>query len=94
MCSTPTDNKFASTYEAENQAILEAYQAQECTVVRNLKGEVVQASVTYTDGSSEPIYHVSARDVVGPVSVTSSTKKSETAHGIATPDDVRGRDGE
>jgi hypothetical protein len=52
--------------------MLKAYDAQECVVVRNSKGEVVQASVMHPDGTWELVYHVSARDVVGPVSVTSS----------------------
>jgi hypothetical protein len=74
--TTTTSEELASTYESENQAILEAYQAISCTVVRNLKGEVVQASVTYPDGTSDVVYHGSVRDVVGPVTVTSSTRRS------------------
>jgi hypothetical protein len=69
---TTTSDELASTYEAENQRMLEAYQATSCTVVRNWKGEVVQAHMTYPDRTSEMVHHVSPRDVVGPVSVTSS----------------------
>ncbi len=74
---TPTSDGLDSTYEAENQAMLEAYQATSCDVCRNSKGQVVQASVTYSDGTSDIVYHGSLRDVVGPVSVTSSTRSSE-----------------
>ena len=91
MCSTPTNNKLASTYEAENQAMLEHFNARSCTVARDQAGKVVQASVTFPDGTSEPIYHVSVRDAVGPVSVTSSTRKSETPRTLSTvhPNGVR-----
>ena len=72
------DETDDAIYEAENQAMLEHYQARDCTVVRNSKGQVVQAFVTYPDGTWGPIYHGSLRDVARPVSVTSSTRKSET----------------
>src|SRR5262245_6895553 len=72
---TTTSGELAAKYESENQAILEAYQAMSCTVVRDSQGRVVQAVVEYPDGTAEPIYHICARDVVGPVSVTSSTRR-------------------
>jgi len=68
--------ELASTYEAENQAMLAAYQAASCTVVRNSNGCVVQAHMTYPDGTSEMVHHVSPRDVAGPVCVTSSEAKA------------------
>jgi hypothetical protein len=76
MRITPTNKDLAAAYEAENQAMMRHYEATSCAVVRNPKGEVVQASVTYPDGTSDVVYHGSVRDVVGPVTVTSSTRRS------------------
>jgi hypothetical protein len=64
-------------YEAENQAMLEHFGAKSCTVIRNAQAKVVEAWVEYPDGTPELIYHLSPRDVVGPVSVTSSETKAK-----------------
>jgi hypothetical protein len=55
-----------------------------CAVVRDSEGDLVQAVMTYLDGRSEMAHHVSPRDVVGPVSMTLSTRKSKTHKGRST----------
>jgi hypothetical protein len=77
MSDTPTNEPSDSPYEEENQAMLEAYHATCCAVVRDSMGVVVQAHMTYPDGRSEMVHHTSPRDVLGPVTVTSSTRRHE-----------------
>jgi hypothetical protein len=58
----PTDTSHGALdtkYEAENQAMLEHYGAVEVAVVRNHKGEVLQAAAKFPDGTWDILYHAS-----------------------------------
>jgi hypothetical protein len=79
---TETTSSPAPDFEAENQAMLRAYHAQSCTVVRNQKGEVTHAVMKYPDGRSELVHHCSSSaHHPGPAYVTSSQLSGETSAG-------------
>jgi hypothetical protein len=78
-------------YEAENQSMLQVYEAESCDVVRNSKGQVISAAVMYPDGRSEVVYDClsSAREP-GPVFVSSSRRLGRNSYGwpVETPGSV------
>ena len=53
----------AGDYEKENRELLEHYDAVEVTVVRNEKGQVLNAAATFADGGTDVLFHASLRGI-------------------------------
>jgi hypothetical protein len=71
------DSNLDAKYETENQDALSAYGAEKLHVVRDWRGNVLQAVATYADGTQDILFHnVSRESLGGPVHVSSSTRSS------------------
>jgi hypothetical protein len=59
--------------------MLQVYEAQSCDVVRNSKGQVLSAAVTYSDGRNEVVFDgLSSARAPGLVFVSSSQRSGAT----------------